>query len=296
MIKVLVTGASGTLGRLLVNRLVERGHEVRGLVRPGRRDRSAPVPRSEVKLIPGDYKDETSLQAALEGVEVVITAVRAGLYDKPAQHYGLEVAGNRRLFRLAVGAGVKHLTYISLMHAEKFPRNHIFNAKHQAENILKESGLAYTILRPGALMSREMLARSLSGLSKGYFTPVEGEKMPHSPMLYNDLAEFCIRAFEVPAVHSRSFNIGGPVVYRGSEWVRDLATAFGLPFRTRPQNSFLTSMMVRLVQPESRFAREYIAIKTLNDFSVDPVEMEELAGLFGTKLHHFEDYYPPVLN
>lgn len=294
MAKFLVTGASGTLGRLVMQRLVERREEVRGLVRPMRLAALREEARREIELVPGDYGNETSLKEALEGIDYVITAARATLYDPPKIHYDVEVDGNRRLFRLAAAAGVRHLSFISLLHAERFTTEHIFNAKHQAENILRESGLTYTIFRPGALMSRAMLARTLTGLSKGWFTPVEGENMPHSPLMYDDLAEFCVRAYDVPEAYNRTFDLGGPKTYRGSEWVRDLAIAYGLPYKTRPRGGFMANMMQRLVQPQSRYASAYVHIKTMFDFSVDPVEMERTAALFGVRLRSLEEFYPPV--
>lgn len=295
MSRFLVTGASGTLGRMLVQRLVERREEVRGLVRPAKLGELRAAMRREAELVPGDYSNEASLRAALEGVDYVITAARASLYDPPRVHYGLEADGNRRLFHLAREAGVRHLTFISLMHAEQFPQNHIFNAKHQAENILKESGLDFTIFRPGGLMSRGMLGRTLTGLSKGYFTPVEGENMPHSPMMYDDLAEFCVRAYAVPEAYGRTFNMGGPKVYHGSEWVKDLAAAYGLPFKPRQKGgSFISTIMMRLVQPQTRYATGYTAIKLNHDFSVSPEEMERTAELFGVRLRPLEDFYPPM--
>jgi NADH dehydrogenase len=292
MAKFLVTGASGTLGRILLRRLVERREEVRGLVRPMRLEALRGEVRREIELVVGDYSSEESLKQALEGVDYVITAVRASLYDPPKVHYSVEVDGNRRLFRLAHAAGVRHLTFISLMHAEQFPENHIFNAKHQAENILRESGLDFTILRPGGLMSRSLLARTLTGLSKGWFTPVEGENKPHSPMMYDDLAELAIRAHAVPEAWNRTFDVGGPKIYQGSEWVRDLATAYGLPYKPRVRGNFLGNLMQRLVQPQSRYAGTYSQIKTHYDFSVNPEAMEHLGALFEIKIHPLEDFYP----
>src|SRR5690349_16443505 len=101
MAKFLVTGASGTLGRLVMQRLVERREEVRGLVRPMRLAALREEVRREIELVPGDYGNETSLKEALEGIDYVITAARATLYDPPKIHYDVEVDGNRRLFRLA---------------------------------------------------------------------------------------------------------------------------------------------------------------------------------------------------
>ncbi len=296
MARFLVTGASGTLGRIVMQRLAERREEVRGLVRPHKLEgMRQEIRRADIELVPGDYNNEASLQAALDGVDYIITAARATLYERPTNHYALEVDGNRRLFRLAVAAGVQQVTFVSLLHAEQFPENHIFNAKHQAENVLKESGLNYTIFRVGALMSRAMLARTVNGLSKGYFTVVEGDNMPHSPMLYDDLAEFCVRTYAVPEGWNRTFDLGGPRVYQGSEWVRELAAKFALPFKTRPRSGFLNNMMVRLVQPQSRYASVYTAIKTTNDFSVSPAEIERTAALFGVRLHQFEDFYPKTV-
>ncbi len=111
--KVLVTGATGFVGGLLLTRLVRGGRQVRALLRrPGDRER---LPTPEVELALGDLADEETLARAADGCEVVYHA--AGMNQlclpDPAPLYEVNVEGTRRLLRAAQRAGVRRVVYTS---------------------------------------------------------------------------------------------------------------------------------------------------------------------------------------
>jgi dihydroflavonol-4-reductase len=105
-----VTGVSGFLGWHVANLLVERGHTVRALVRPGSR-----VSDINVEIAQGDLRDATSLERAMTGCSLVFHV--AGDYRLWAKHpieiYGSNVDGTRNMLEAAKRVGVRRMVYTS---------------------------------------------------------------------------------------------------------------------------------------------------------------------------------------
>ncbi|WP_329009592.1 SDR family oxidoreductase [Streptomyces sp. NBC_01601] len=126
MTTILVTGGTGTLGRLVAERLRADGHEVRVLSR-----HSEPY---AVDLREGG----PALDAALAGVECVVhCASTPGGGDEKAAD---------RLIGAARRAGVAHLVYISIVGVDRVPLRY-YRAKLAVERRIEESGLGWTVLR-----------------------------------------------------------------------------------------------------------------------------------------------------
>lgn len=117
--RVLVTGSSGLLGGGLVRELVERGHAVRALVRPGR---AAPIPGLE--SAEGDLDDEAALRGALRGCTGLIHAAArcTTLPSESELQRATNVEGTSRLVRAAQAARVERIVHVSCMAAVGYAR------------------------------------------------------------------------------------------------------------------------------------------------------------------------------
>ncbi|HEY0101639.1 MAG TPA: NAD(P)H-binding protein [Pyrinomonadaceae bacterium] len=135
--KVLITGGSGALGRILVRTAADAGHDVRGLSR-GERPQSAP---SAVEWVRADLASGEGLSTALAGVEAIIHSASDPRRAKP-----VDVEGTRRLVEAARAAGVSHLVYISIVGIDDIPYSY-YRRKREAEQIIEASGVPYTNLR-----------------------------------------------------------------------------------------------------------------------------------------------------
>jgi nucleoside-diphosphate-sugar epimerase len=108
--KVLVTGAAGFLGRYVVERLVARGDQVRGLTR-------RPAPELEVlgvELVRGDVRDVDAILKACAGQDAVFhTAAKAGIWGKWKDFYHTNTLGTRHVIDACRQQGIRQLIYTS---------------------------------------------------------------------------------------------------------------------------------------------------------------------------------------
>src|SRR5262249_29687705 len=147
----LVVGATGPigLGGEIWRQLRAAGESVRALVRPtADQERVANLKRCGVEFVEGDLKDRASLDAACQGVRVVISSATSTVSRQPDDTIeAVDLAGQIQLVDAAKAAGVAQFIYISFSGNIDldFP---LRNAKRSVEQHLKESGLTYTILRP----------------------------------------------------------------------------------------------------------------------------------------------------
>lgn len=136
-----VTGATGHLGRLVVQHLIADGVPAAEIVATGRRtERLADLAEQGVRVATVDYGRPETIAAALEGADVVLLVSGSEVGQRVEQH--------RAVIEAAKGAGVRRLVYTSAPQADTSPL--VLAPEHKAtEEILRASGLTFTILRNG---------------------------------------------------------------------------------------------------------------------------------------------------
>lgn len=133
---VLVTGGSGTLGRLTVERLVAAGRPTRVLVHSA----VAPLP-PEAEGVHGDLATGEGLAEAVADVDVVVHAASSS-----SDPWGIDVEGTRRLVAALAGTATAHLVYVSIVGVERSALPY-YRAKHATERLVRASGVGWSILR-----------------------------------------------------------------------------------------------------------------------------------------------------
>lgn len=145
---ILVTGATGNVGRQVVQQLINRGADVRALVRnPG----SAGLPAS-VDIVQGDLLDVDSLRGALKGVSTLFV-LNAVVPDEFTQ--ALVV------LNLAREAGIERIVYLSVIHSDLYSNVPHFAGKYGVERMIEQMGLNATILRPAYFMDNEVTIKDV---------------------------------------------------------------------------------------------------------------------------------------
>jgi uncharacterized protein YbjT (DUF2867 family) len=152
--KVFVAGATGATGQRVVQILDDRQIAVRALVRDLSRARQL-LPAS-VKLVQGDVGSAENLALALGDCDAIICATGAKPSFDPTGPYQVDYLGTKNLVDAAKSRGIEKFVFVSSLCVSKLfhPLNLFWLVlywKQQGENYLKNSGLTYTIIRPGGL-------------------------------------------------------------------------------------------------------------------------------------------------
>ncbi|WNV83631.1 NAD(P)H-binding protein [Umezawaea sp. Da 62-37] len=201
---VVVTGGTGTLGRVVVELLEARGHAVRAVSRSS--------PRWPVDLGTG-----TGLATALQGADVVVHCanVPKGL-----------VESTRRLLTAAGAAGVRHFAHISIVGIEDVPIGY-YRAKLAEERVVEESGVPWTLLR--ATQFHELAATMLGALARVPPLMV----VPVARVQPVEVREVAARLVDLAVAEpaGRVDDFGGPEVRTMADFAASYAAARGLKRR-----------------------------------------------------------------
>ncbi|KRG38424.1 quinone oxidoreductase [Stenotrophomonas panacihumi] len=138
--RYLVTAATGQLGRLVVAELLQRVPATELAVAVRDPAKAADFAAQGVSVRQADYTDPASLEAAFAGIERVLLISSNAVGQRREQH--------RQAIDAAKRAGVKHVAYTSLLHADTSPLG-LGEEHRDTETALRESGLAYSLLRNG---------------------------------------------------------------------------------------------------------------------------------------------------
>ncbi len=150
---VFIAGANGQIGQHLLREIADSNHEARALIRhPDQGPELQQLGATETVL--GDLEQDCS--EAMRGCDAVIFAAGSGPHTGPDKTIDVDQDGAIRLVDTAKAMGIKRFIIVSSMGAgspEKGPEKlqHYLRAKHNADEHLKNSGLDYTIVRPGRL-------------------------------------------------------------------------------------------------------------------------------------------------
>jgi uncharacterized protein YbjT (DUF2867 family) len=205
---ILVAGGTGRLGTMVVNLLRERGLGVRVLTRDS--SRAVHFTGTGVEIVQGDVRDLASVRHAVAGAQQIVSAIHGFAGTKHQSPVTVDREGNHNLIQAAREAGVEHLVLVSVKDAGPDHPMDLMRMKYAAEQELKSSGLAWTIIRPSAYMETwcQVLGRPL--LEKGK-TRVFGEgRNPINWVSACDVARFVELAIVDPTMHGAVIEVGGP--------------------------------------------------------------------------------------
>jgi NAD(P)H dehydrogenase (quinone) len=196
-----VTGASGHLGRRVVEILLEKGSGkiVAGTRKP---EKLADLAARGVEVRTADFDDPKGLQVALTGVDRVLI-ISTDAIDRP----GRRLTQHRAAVAAAAGAGVKHAVYTSMPNPETSPV--VFAPDHLGtEQALKASGMSWTILRD--CWYTEYLTMTLApAVASGKLAAVAGQGgAPY--VTREDCAQVAAAALESSDTSNRTWNTTGP--------------------------------------------------------------------------------------
>lgn len=203
---ILVTGGTGSLGSLVVDRLQALGCNVHTLSRSKR-----------LGTVQGDLLTGEGLEQAVEGIDVIIHCA-----SSPTNPRQVDVEGTRRLLQAAEQAGVSHLVYVSVVGVDRNPYPY-YAMKLEVEQMIEQSAIPWTILR--ATQFHEFVLTLIQFLDR---LPIM--LMPKGfllqPIEASEVADHLVKlALAKPA--GRVSDIGGPEIWTAADLARAYFKATG---------------------------------------------------------------------
>jgi len=213
MKKILITGATGFIGKALTRHLSETDYQVRALIHPSRKSPDLPkgIP---VEAAVSGLNDLRGLRAAMVNVDIVYHLASQEALGARGNLLETDIQGTNNLVAVAQDAGVDRFFYLSHLGADRASAYPIMTAKAIAEDHIKKSNLDYTILRSGIVFGptdrfTTNLARLIRSIPLIFPLPDQGDTLLQ-PLWIEDLANIMLWSLDIDDTRRESFLIGGP--------------------------------------------------------------------------------------
>jgi uncharacterized protein YbjT (DUF2867 family) len=210
---IVVTGATGNIGRPLVAELARRGHDVTAVSRAG----TAPLDDPRVRAERANLADPDSLRAAVAGAEAMFLLVPGS-----GEHLDTE-----RIIGTAADAGVRRLVLLSSLGAATRAGSVSHGPLAQLEKLVQWSGLDWTVLRPGDFASNAFAWAPSVRAERTVYAPFGDVALPAVDP--SDIAEVAAAALVDDGHAGRTYALTGPAAVSPRERTQALAEALGVP-------------------------------------------------------------------
>lgn len=215
---ILVTGATGTVGSAVVEQLLAAGQPVRVLARDPAK--AAAKFGAAVEVAAGDLEKPETLEGAFVGVDRLFLL---GTGPELARLEGNAVDAAKK------AGSVKHVVKLSAQGADNADSLALSRWHRESEKHLEESGMTWTILRPGAFASNALgWARSIQAQGMVFHLTGAGQTTPIDP---RDIAAVAVAALTRPGHEGKIYELTGPQASTAAEQAAQISAAIGKPIQ-----------------------------------------------------------------
>jgi NAD(P)H dehydrogenase (quinone) len=231
---IVVTGATGQLGRLVIASLLKKVAPAQIVALARDPSRAADLAEQGVQVRQADYSDRASLDAALQGAQKVLLISSSEVGQRVAQH--------RNVIDAAKQAGASLVAYTSLLHLETSPL--MLAGEHkETEAYLKGAGVPYAMLRNG-WYTENYLASIPAALAHNAVFGAAGDGRIASAARA-DYAEAAAAVLTLPAQGGKIYELAGDEAYTLSEFAQELSKQSGkeIPYVNLPEADYKAALV-----------------------------------------------------
>jgi uncharacterized protein YbjT (DUF2867 family) len=285
---ILVFGATGTIGRLVVNQLIERGASVRALVRdPAKADFPAGV-----DVVKGDLLDPDSLRSAFAGVSAffLLNAVTPDEFTQALIP-----------LNMARELNVDRVVYLSVIHSDRFVNVPHFAGKFAVERMLEQMGFSATILRPAYFMNNELTIKDAVLAYGAYPMPIGSKGL--AMVDARDIADIAAiallhRANATQPMVLERINVVGPDTLTGIDAAAIWSSVLGRPIVYGGDDTEGFERNLRNFMPGwMAYDMRLMAGRFISDGMVPETgDVARLTAMLGRPLRNYRDYVASIAN
>jgi uncharacterized protein YbjT (DUF2867 family) len=279
---ILVTGATGNIGRQVVEHLVKRGADVRALAR----DPSKATFQDGVSVVQGDFLDVDSLRNAMSGVSTLFL-LNAVVPDEFTQAL---IALN-----VARSAGIERIVYLSVIHADVYVNVPHFAGKFSVERMIEQMDFKATILRPAYFVQNDLMVKDVIIGYGAYTMPIGTKGLAMVDV--RDIAE--VAALELlrreqasePLALNR-INLVGPQVLTGTDIAAIWSDVLARPINYGGDNTEgFEQNLKQFVPAWMAYDMRLMGERFMTDGMLPAAgDVERLTALLGRPLHQYRDF------
>jgi uncharacterized protein YbjT (DUF2867 family) len=287
--RVLVAGATGQLGRVIVRKLLESGTPVRALARS---------PARLAELTPGaenaaiDLLDVPKLNEACRGVDQIVATANNNMGKGPTSPTRIDLPAYQNLCAAARNAGVRRLIYVSYRGVTQDAPVDIFRVKWYIEDAIRRSGVPHVMLRPTAFMDiwiDELLAKGIR--EKGVATIFGDGTRVSNYIAVDDVAEFAVKVLARPDVVNEAVDAGGPSNVSQNHLASLLERRFKAPGKRRHIPVAPMRLLPPVVRPFNELAARLMTLGLYSAAHATPFPgWQASADRFGVSPRSVETY------
>jgi uncharacterized protein YbjT (DUF2867 family) len=294
--KVLLTGGTGYVGRTLREKLREQGHDVRLLVRRESEHKIGPGEGFEV--VQGDVLESQACFKAVDGCAAVVHLVGI-IREYPQEGTTYEAMHTEATFNIVDAArrmGIERFVHMSALGASPNARSRYHVTKFEAEEIVRKSGLRWTIFRPSVIFhpGDEFIRQLVELVHRPVVPVVDGGKALLQPVSLENVTDAMARSLHMPEAQGRVFEVGGPDRVQIVDLLERIAAHYQVWMNTMKVSSMFMKPVVKLLQ---RFKSFPLTVDQLTMLVEDNIcDTTDFTATFGIeKLDSFEAALPSLL-
>jgi uncharacterized protein YbjT (DUF2867 family) len=286
---VLVVGATGQLGRVIVRKLAATGTPVRALARTA--SRLAELhPGVEHRAV--DLLDVPRLTEACRGVHQIVATANNNMGTGANSPTRVDLAAYQNLCAAARNAGVGRLVYVSYRGVAQNAPVDIFRVKWYIEDAIRRSGVRHVLLRPTAFMDiwiDELLAKDMREKRVARIFG-DGRRLSNY-IAVDDVAEFAVRVLARQDVSDEAVEVGGPSNVSQEHLVSLLEQHLRIKAKRRHVPVALMRLLPPVVRPFNELAARLMTLGLYSAAYAEPYyEWQTAADRFGVRPRTVEQH------